>query len=132
MLQASSTSAGLDIIAQAGWSCSDHWQHHRPRIVTGFRCMVGSSIFVVLGQLVGLIGTGVRSISYGRAQIERSLLRKPRTLTHAIVSGSAIVSASSRKAVRNFVVLPALGWHERGLRCLVVRARNFNAGRHLG
>ena len=165
----------------------------------------GSSIFVVLGQLVGLIGTGVRSISYGRAQIERSLLRKPRTLTHAIVSGSAIVSASSRKAVRNFVVLPALGWHERGLsgavvgiacgmsglllplasvfdftartmygigaeiemlgstgrwratvrgprrnhgqvgsvhrylqrqsvhrRCLVVRARNFNAGRHLG
>eukprot|EP00892_Ulva_mutabilis_P007518 jgi/Ulvmu1/5138/UM021_0155.1 len=75
----------------------------------------GSSIFVVLGQLIGVIGTGIRMVSYGRAPLDRSLLRKPRTLTHAIVSGSAIVRASSRKAVRDFVLLPARGWREQGI-----------------
>lgn len=75
----------------------------------------GASCFIVLGQLVGVIGTGFRKVSYGRAPIERSLLRKPQTFTHAIVSGSAIVSASSRYAVHNFVSLPAKGWRDEGL-----------------
>lgn len=75
----------------------------------------GSRFFIVLGQLIGVIGTGFRMVSYGRAPFEGSLLRKPQTFTHAIVSGSAIVNASGRYAARNVVSLPARGWHDQGL-----------------
>lgn len=98
--------------------CGSKWTEVAQGVLIGTSRAVaefGSSVFIILGQLLGIMGTGFRKIAYGRAPIERSLLRKPQTLTHAIISGSAIVSASSRHAARNIVSLPARGWREQGL-----------------
>lgn len=80
-----------------------------------FVAEVGASFFVLLGQITGVMGMGMQKIAYGQPPMDNSLRRKPQSLTHAVLSGTALVSAAGRAAVKNFVLLPKRGWQERGV-----------------
>jgi hypothetical protein len=80
-----------------------------------FVAEVGASFFVLLGQILGIMGMGMQKIAYGKPPKDNSLRRKPQSLTHAVLSGTALVSAASRAAAKNFVALPRRGWQERGI-----------------
>jgi hypothetical protein len=80
-----------------------------------FVAEVGASFFVLLGQITGMMGMGMQYIAHGRPPMDNSLRRKPQSLTHAVLSGTALVSAAGKAAAKNFVVLPRRGWEERGM-----------------
>jgi hypothetical protein len=80
-----------------------------------FVAEVGAGFFVVLGQLTGIMGMGMQIIGYGKGPVDGALRRKPQSLTHAVLSGTAIVSTAGRVAAKNFIALPKRGWQERGI-----------------
>lgn len=80
-----------------------------------FVAEVGASFFVLLGQLTGIMGMGMQKVAYGQPPMDNSLRRKPQSLTHAVLSGTALVSAAGKAAAKNFVALPRRGWQERGV-----------------
>lgn len=80
-----------------------------------FVAEVGASFFVLLGQITGVMGMGMQKIAYGQPPMDNSLRRKPQSLTHAVLSGTALVSSAGKAAAKNFVTLPKRGWQEHGI-----------------
>jgi hypothetical protein len=76
---------------------------------------VGSSFLHIIGQFAEGIGTGIRTATYIDMPLERTLIMKPQSLTHGIVSGTMMFSADCRAAAKNIVCLPLQGWAEQGV-----------------
>jgi hypothetical protein len=76
---------------------------------------VGCSFLHIIGQFAEGMGTGIRTATYIDMPLERTLIMKPQSLTHGIVSGTMMFSADCRAAAKNIVCLPLQGWAEQGV-----------------
>lgn len=99
------------MIAGSGWSGIGHG------VLVGasrFVGEVGSGFFYVVGQLVEGTAIGVRHLAFIDTPIERTLVRRPPTITHGVVAGVMVLASDCKAAARGMVLLPRSGWRSAG------------------
>ena len=99
------------MIAGSGWSGIGHG------VLIGsarFVGELGSGLLYVVGQFVEGAALGVRHLAFIDTPIERTLMRRPPTLTHGVVTGVMVLTSDCKAAARSAVLLPRQGWHGGG------------------
>ena len=110
--------------AGSGWTGAAHG------VVVGtkrFVAEVGSGFCFVIGQFAEFVATGVRFTAAIEQPPARSLLLKPISLTHGVVSGTMVLSSDCRAAAKAVVKLPRQGWADGGAAgCIAGAARGVS------